>query len=207
RSRSMTSPTGGGLVKEGEALLVLGTTVAAETPEPRRRTENLYSAESRQKDLANLLGAVRGSLGYDPPAAWSHPPSSVSARAARSPENDEQEQRARACEAARCGQFFADERWVDGLAKLAEADPVRCRRVVVDRLDGAASMMADPAAHLESRRRALRAVRPECPDVLGTGSLVAESAAHRVRDVAGAVDDVLAHAAVEHLGTHGRPLG
>ena len=64
---------GGGLVKEGDTLLVLGTTVAAEvsmsgdpsawrvrnldvTPELKRRTESLYSAASRQKDPADLLG-------------------------------------------------------------------------------------------------------------------------------------------------------
>jgi hypothetical protein len=64
---------GGGLVKEEDTLLVLGTTVSAEvsmsgapsewrvrnldvTPELKRRTERLYSTESRQKDPADLLG-------------------------------------------------------------------------------------------------------------------------------------------------------
>jgi hypothetical protein len=61
------------LVKEEDTLLVLGTTVSAEvsmsgapsewrvrnldvTPELKRRTERLYSTESRQKDPADLLG-------------------------------------------------------------------------------------------------------------------------------------------------------
>jgi len=64
---------GGGVVNEGDTLLVLGTTVSAEismsgtpsewrvrnldvTPELKRRTETLYSAESRQKDPADLAG-------------------------------------------------------------------------------------------------------------------------------------------------------
>src|SRR5262249_57695237 len=62
---------GGGLVHEGDKLLVLGTTVSAElsllgapsewrvrnldvTPELRRRTESLYSGELRQKDPADI---------------------------------------------------------------------------------------------------------------------------------------------------------
>lgn len=64
---------GGGVIKDGDTLLVLGTTVSAElamsgdpaawrvrnldvTPELKRRTESLYSAASRQKDPADLLG-------------------------------------------------------------------------------------------------------------------------------------------------------
>lgn len=65
---------GGGLVNEGDRMLVLGTTVSAElsmsgapsewrvrnldvTPDLKRRTENLYSAESREKDPSEALGA------------------------------------------------------------------------------------------------------------------------------------------------------
>ena len=65
---------GGGLVNEGDRLLVLGTTVSAElsmsgapsewrvrnldvTPDLKRRTERLYSAESREKDPSESVGA------------------------------------------------------------------------------------------------------------------------------------------------------
>jgi len=66
--------SGGGLINEGDRLLVLGTTVSAElsmsgapsewrarnldvTPDLKRRTENLYSTESREKDPSESLGA------------------------------------------------------------------------------------------------------------------------------------------------------
>ena len=65
---------GGGLVNEGDRMLVLGTTVSAElsmsgapsewrvrnldvTPDLKRRTENFSSGESREKDPSESLGA------------------------------------------------------------------------------------------------------------------------------------------------------